>query len=144
MDDARSRSSAVCNCKVDVPVRFTHQFPRLSAKIHAVFSSLNGFRLKVPGQSGFGNQRGIIRAEVSHNLLEWHVGKGAAVKDIFHVAIAGAIELLKERIAMSVKFKHMNPEPVAERCVEGGSGLHPSALDAEIGIGVPEENIGSQ
>jgi hypothetical protein len=85
-----------------------------------------------------------MHPEIVENELERHVRKGAAIVQILHVAPPGAIKLLKQRIVPPIEFENAYAETVTEGSIEGGCGLDPAAVDIEIGVRVPPEDVGAE
>src|SRR5580704_1828106 len=100
------------------------------------------FRAEIASQHGAGHEARIGMAEGLLDGLERHIGKGPAVAQIFHVAPAFAIEWMEQRIVLAIKLQRFDPDALAQRQVERRGRLDPSPADMEVGVGVPDEDVG--
>src|SRR5262245_17402392 len=84
---------------------------------------------------------GIIMTECAADLVERNVGEDAAIGEIFHVAPAGEIERVIDRIGDAVPFQWFKPEALGQLPVEGGRGLDPAAVEPDLGVAVIIEGV---
>ena len=96
-----------------------------------------------PGVSGFGfGAHGADHAATGHDGLERQVVEGAALVQVFHVAVAGTVERVVDRVLVAIEFQWLQLEFLAQLDVESGRGLAPLAVEQDRRVAVPVEDIG--
>src|SRR6266480_3370655 len=91
-----------------------------------------------------GSQAVELRVGLAERLLDLfdrHVGVAAAVAQVLHVAAVVRVEGMEDRVAAPVELERLDAEPGAQREVEGGRGLHPAALEVQVGVAVIDEQV---
>ena len=84
---------------------------------------------------------GIELFEIRNDRCERHVGKGAAVLEIFHVAPSGLIEGMEQTVIDAVEVERRDLGALAQRLVEGRRAFDPFPVDIELRVGMPVECI---
>ena len=102
----------------------------------------DGFRTEVAGEAMAAHQARIGLAKLGLDGVERHIGKSAAIVQIFHMLTAGAIERLQQRIGLAVELERLQPDPVAQRAIESGRRLDPAAGQIKLGVRMPEKCVG--
>src|SRR5262249_57636308 len=97
------------------------------------------FGLEIAGKAAARHQARIGGTELGLDGLERNVGERAAVGEIFHVAAAGAIEGMEQRVGLAVEVEGLQSDLFAQGLVEGGRCLHPAAVEMKVGIGGPDD-----
>src|SRR5262245_59061498 len=71
------------------------------------------------------DQAWILALEDRHDVRHGHVRIYAALAHVLHVAPAGPVVGLEDRVLAAVELQRENAEALAEGQVEGRRGLHP-------------------
>jgi hypothetical protein len=49
---------------------------------------------------------------------------------------------MEQRVVLANKLQRLDPDALAQRQIERRGSLDPSAADIEVGVGVPDEEVG--
>src|SRR6185503_9349157 len=60
---------------------------------------------------------------------------------VFHVAALVLVERVEDRVGAAIELERLDAKARAQREVEGGRGLHPFAVDAQVGVAVIDEQV---
>ena len=90
-----------------------------------------------------GHEIGILTFKRTTYFLDGDVGECTAVVDVFHVAATGFIKRVKDRVASAVEIERLDAAFCAQRSVERGGGFDPAAIEKNVGIAVPVEDVGA-
>src|SRR2546422_4185919 len=77
------------------------------------------------------------RDDVGHR----HIGVHTALAHVLHVAPAGAVIGLEDRVLAAVELERGDTEPLAERSIERRGGLDPALLQLELDVAVVVEHV---
>ena len=86
-------------------------------------------------------ETGIVPVEVGEDPVEGQVVETAVVAEVLHVASSGGVEGMHERIVGAVEVEDADPEALAQFDVEGGAQLEPPAVEQDLGVSVPHEDV---
>src|SRR5262245_32076139 len=71
------------------------------------------------------------------------VRESAALAHVLHVAPAGGVVRVEQRVLAAIELERPDPEAIAESAIEGGRGFDPSAVEIELGVAVIVEDVGA-
>jgi hypothetical protein len=75
------------------------------------------------------------------DCFKWNIGESSAIAQILHVTASLAVKGMKQRILPAIELERFQSDPFAKRLIEYRGRFDPSLADAEIGIGVPDEDV---
>src|SRR3954471_18149070 len=81
---------------------------------------------------GVGTEVEVPRVGFAEHLpdrIDRHVGVGAALAQVFHVAAVVLVERMEDRVAAAVELERLDAEFLAQPQVEGRRGLEPFPIE---------------
>src|SRR5450759_409412 len=82
-------------------------------------------------------------AKIPQQLSDRRIGEPAAIVDIFHMAMAACIELVKQRVAFAVEDQLPDAESFAQLRVERGRDLEQPFTEPKRDVAVVNEKVSS-
>ena len=77
------------------------------------------------------------------DLVERQIVEAAALADVLHVAVAGLVERVHQRVVGPIELEHLDTETLTQLDVERRAELEPAIPEQQLAVAVPHEDVGA-